>query len=58
VFLQAYRPHGLAGPKDCAALHPGIGHASLTGFSPWAMGGRQECGFSLSSSFLFSLLGE
>ncbi|KAH9992886.1 CoA-transferase family III domain-containing protein [Russula vinacea] len=37
VFLQAYRPHGLAGPKDCAALRPGIVHASLTGFSPWAM---------------------
>lgn len=38
VFLQAYRPHGLAsrgfGPEDCAALRPGIVHASLTGFSP------------------------
>jgi len=38
VFLQAYRPRGLAargfGPKDCAALRPGIVHASLTGFSP------------------------
>ena len=38
VFLQSYRPHGLAGrgfgPKDCAALRPGLVHASLTGFSP------------------------
>ncbi|KAI0279613.1 CoA-transferase family III domain-containing protein [Russula aff. rugulosa BPL654] len=38
VFLQSYRPRGLAargfGPEDCAALRPGIVHASLTGFSP------------------------
>jgi crotonobetainyl-CoA:carnitine CoA-transferase CaiB-like acyl-CoA transferase len=38
VFLQSYRPGGLAargfGPEDCAALRPGIVHASLTGFSP------------------------
>ena len=58
VFLQAYRPHGLAGPKDCAALRPGIVHASLTGFSPWAMEDVKCVGFPLSSSFLFSLLGE
>jgi len=42
VFLQSYRPGGLAerglGPEDCAALRPGIVHASLTAFSgggPW-----------------------
>ncbi len=42
VFLQSYRPHGLAargfGPEDCAALRPGIVHASLAAFSlggPW-----------------------
>ncbi|KAI0298136.1 CoA-transferase family III [Multifurca ochricompacta] len=38
VFLQAYRPGGLAGrgfgPEDCAAIRPGIVHASLTAFSP------------------------
>jgi crotonobetainyl-CoA:carnitine CoA-transferase CaiB-like acyl-CoA transferase len=38
VFLQSYRPHGLAergfGPEDCAALRPGIVHASLAAFSP------------------------
>ena len=38
VFLQSYRPGGLAargfGPESCAALRPGIVHASLTGFSP------------------------
>lgn len=38
-----------------AALRPGIVHASLTGFSPWAMGGRQVCGFlSLILLFVFS----
>jgi crotonobetainyl-CoA:carnitine CoA-transferase CaiB-like acyl-CoA transferase len=54
VFLQAYRPHGLAargfgGPEDCAALRPGIVHASLTGFSPsgpWQ--DVKSVGFSLS----------
>jgi len=38
VFLQSYRPGGLAergfGPEDCAALRPGIVHASITAFSP------------------------
>jgi crotonobetainyl-CoA:carnitine CoA-transferase CaiB-like acyl-CoA transferase len=38
VFLQSYRPGGLAargfGPEDCAAMRPGIVHASLTAFSP------------------------
>ncbi|KAI0265609.1 CoA-transferase family III domain-containing protein [Gloeopeniophorella convolvens] len=38
VFLQAYRPGGLAargfGPEDCAAARPGIVHASLTAFWP------------------------
>ncbi len=38
VFLQSYRPHGLAehgfGPEDSAALRPGIVHACLTGFAP------------------------
>ena len=33
VFLQAYHPHGF-GHEECAALHPGIVHASLTGFLP------------------------
>ncbi|KAH9165521.1 CoA-transferase family III [Lactarius sanguifluus] len=42
VFLQSYRPGGLAargfGPEECAALRPGIVHASLSAFSfggPW-----------------------
>jgi len=38
VFLQSYRPGGLAargfGPEECAAMRPGIVHASLTAFSP------------------------
>ena len=38
VFFQAYRPGGLAargfGPEDCAAMRPGIVHASLSAFSP------------------------
>ncbi|KAH8978100.1 CoA-transferase family III [Lactarius akahatsu] len=42
VFLQSYRPGGLAargfGPEECAAMRPGIVHASLSAFSyggPW-----------------------
>ncbi|KAH9956326.1 CoA-transferase family III domain-containing protein [Lactifluus volemus] len=38
VFLQSYRPGGLAergfGPEACAAMRPGIVHASLSAFSP------------------------
>lgn len=38
VFLQSYRRGGLTerglGPEECAALRPGIVHASLTAFSP------------------------
>ncbi|KAF8260982.1 CoA-transferase family III domain-containing protein [Lactarius quietus] len=38
VFLQSYRPGGLAargfGPAACAAIRPGIVHASITAFSP------------------------
>jgi crotonobetainyl-CoA:carnitine CoA-transferase CaiB-like acyl-CoA transferase len=38
VFLQSYRPGGLTSrgfsPDDCAAMRPGIVHASLGGFSP------------------------
>jgi crotonobetainyl-CoA:carnitine CoA-transferase CaiB-like acyl-CoA transferase len=57
VFLQSYRPRGLAargfGPEDCAALRPGIVHASLTGFSP---GGPwqdvKSVGFFYSLSFV------
>jgi hypothetical protein len=42
VFLQSYRPGGLAGrgfsPEACAEMRPGIVHASIAGFSlggPW-----------------------
>jgi len=56
VFLESYRPGGLAergfGPEDCAALRPGIVHASITAFSP---GGPWEhvksVGFSCLSCF-------
>ena len=38
VFLQSYRPGGLAargfGPEECAAMRPGIVHASIAAFSP------------------------
>ena len=38
VFLQSYRPGGLAArgfsPEACAALRPGIVHASIAAFSP------------------------
>ena len=38
VFVQSYRPGGLAGrgfgPEVCAAMRPGIVHASLAAFSP------------------------
>jgi hypothetical protein len=38
VFVQSYRPGGLAergfGPENCAAMRPGIVHASLAAFSP------------------------
>ena len=38
VFLQSYRPGGLAarvfGPEACAAMRPGIVHASISAFSP------------------------
>jgi crotonobetainyl-CoA:carnitine CoA-transferase CaiB-like acyl-CoA transferase len=38
VFLQSYRPGGLAargfGHEVCAAMRPGIVHASITAFSP------------------------
>ena len=38
VFLQSYRPGGLTargfGPEACAAMRPGIVHASIAAFSP------------------------
>jgi crotonobetainyl-CoA:carnitine CoA-transferase CaiB-like acyl-CoA transferase len=38
VFVQSYRPGGLVergfGPEACAAMRPGIVHASLSAFSP------------------------
>ena len=38
VFVQSYRPGGLVergfGPEACAAMRPGIVHASLAAFSP------------------------
>lgn len=38
VFLQSYRPGGLAArgfsPEACAAMRPGIVHASIAAFSP------------------------
>ena len=38
VFLQSYRPGGLTArgfsPEACAAMRPGIVHASIAAFSP------------------------
>jgi crotonobetainyl-CoA:carnitine CoA-transferase CaiB-like acyl-CoA transferase len=51
VFVQSYRPGGLAerglGPEECAAMRPGIVHASLAAFSP---GGPWQDVKSVSSS--------
>jgi len=57
VFVQSYRPGGLAGrgfgPEVCAAMRPGIVHASLAAFSP---GGpwQDVKSVSLSHSTIFS----
>ena len=55
VFLQSYRPGGLTargfGPEACAAMRPGIVHASITAFSPggpWQDVKSVRCCVSLS----------